>query len=186
MQSRSSAATVVTVRSAAAAGEVTAVLDDLRRIVRALRQSSRAAERQLGVSGAQLFVLQALAGAGALSLNDLAARTRTDQSTVSTVVARLVKAGLVSRKRSAEDGRRVDLQLTPRGRALLRRAPLAAQDQLIEGLDRMPRSQRRSLAIALGRLVDAMHLRDDQPAMFFEEAHPTTTPPRKGASRARS
>ncbi|HEY6881392.1 MAG TPA: hypothetical protein VI299_25380, partial [Polyangiales bacterium] len=48
--------------------EVVSVLDDLRRIFQVLRESSRAAERSLGVTGAQLFALRALAEAEQLSL----------------------------------------------------------------------------------------------------------------------
>ena len=73
------------------AGEVQAVLDGVRRIVHALRASSRRAEQDYGLSGAQLFVLQRLADAPALSVNELAARTHTHQSSVSTVVAKLVE-----------------------------------------------------------------------------------------------
>ena len=57
-------------------------LDGIRRILRDLRVSSRAAEQELGLSGAQLFVLQQLAQAPAESLNELANRTRTHQSSV--------------------------------------------------------------------------------------------------------
>src|SRR5215217_2732988 len=72
--------------SAAAGGrDVRAVLDAIRRIVRVLRVSSRAAEKQVGLSGAQLFVLHKLEDAPALSLNELADRTRTHQSSVSVV-----------------------------------------------------------------------------------------------------
>jgi DNA-binding MarR family transcriptional regulator len=59
------------------------VLDAVRRIVQALRESSRQAERQVGLSGAQLFVLQKLAESPASSVNELAARTHTHQSSVS-------------------------------------------------------------------------------------------------------
>ncbi|MDB4990271.1 MAG: transcriptional regulator, MarR family [Myxococcaceae bacterium] len=155
--------------SALASPESSEVLDDLRRIVRALRQSSRVAERTLGVSGAQLFVLRSLSGARALSLNELAARTRTHQSTVSVVVKRLVESALVVRVTSEVDGRRVELSLSKRGRALLERAPLAAQDKLIEGVERLPQKDRRVLASSLRRLVLAMQLADEQPSMFFEE-----------------
>jgi DNA-binding MarR family transcriptional regulator len=62
--------------------EASAVVDDIRRIVAALRASSRGAERAVGVTGAQLFVLQVLAREQALSVNELAERTRTHQSTV--------------------------------------------------------------------------------------------------------
>ena len=73
------------------------VLDAIRRLVRHLRLADRAAQGELGISGAQLFVLVELGKTGSLSLNDLAARTRTDQSSVSVVVSRLVDAGLVTR-----------------------------------------------------------------------------------------
>jgi DNA-binding MarR family transcriptional regulator len=149
--------------------EVTLVLDDLRRIVRALRTSSRAAEHELGVSGAQLFVLQSLALSPGLSLNELAARTRTHQSTVSVVVKRLVTAGLVKRATSSADGRRIELAPTPAGRALLRRSPGAAQERLIDGIERLPATQRRGLAAALRQLVAAMQLEDEAPRMFFED-----------------
>jgi len=55
--------------------------------VQALRVSSRAAERDVGLSAAQLFVLDRLAGADqALCVNELAQRTLTHQSSVSVVV----------------------------------------------------------------------------------------------------
>ena len=41
-------------------GDVRAVLDGVRRIVQSLRESSRWAEKYLGMTGAQLFVLQQL------------------------------------------------------------------------------------------------------------------------------
>ena len=40
--------------------DMVAVMDALRRVVRALRVSARAAERRFGISGAQLFVLEKL------------------------------------------------------------------------------------------------------------------------------
>jgi DNA-binding MarR family transcriptional regulator len=144
-------------------------LDDLRRIVRVLRESSRAAERSVGLSGAQLFVLQCLADGRAGSLNALAARTHTHQSTVSVVVRRLVERGLVRRRNADDDARRVELSLTARGRTLLGRAPDAAQERLIAGLERLSPADRAQLARALRRLVGAMGLDADEPAMFFEE-----------------
>ena len=159
----------------AAMPEVTRVLDDLRRIVRVLRTSSRASEQRLGVSGAQLFVLKALSDTKALSMNALAACTRTHQSTVSVVAKKLVKRGLVRRTASESDGRSVELTLTPRGRALLTKAPLAAQEKLIEGIERLSRPEREVLATALHRLVEAMQLSEEAPEMFFEEAAPRKT-----------
>ncbi len=147
-----------------------AVLDSIRRIVRALRESSRNTERSVGLGAAQLFVLQRLAGAPPLSINELADRTLTHQSSVSVVVSRLVRAGLVARTRAAADGRRVEITLTPAGRALLARAPTAAQDRLIGALGLLGVAARKDLASHLGRLVEAMALPLHHPPMFFESA----------------
>jgi len=154
--------------------DVKVVLDGIRRIVQALRASSRAAEKKVGLSGAQLFVLLKLSGEEALSINELAARTLTHQSSVSVVVARLVEQGLVARRRSAVDGRRVELTLTRRGRAVLAKAPQAAQDRLIESIESLPSADRRALARNLDRLSRAL-LVDEAPTMLFED-HPTTPP----------
>jgi DNA-binding MarR family transcriptional regulator len=152
-----------------AAGATRSALDSIRRVVQALRVSSRGAEQEVGLSGAQLFVLRRLAATPAMSINELAEATLTHQSSVSVVVRRLVERGLVRRGGSGDDGRRVEVSLTTRGRRLLERAPGAAQDRLIEGLGRMDASQRRALATQLARLVRAMGLDEKPPAMFFEE-----------------
>src|ERR1019366_5949434 len=75
--------------SARRTDSIRSVMDALRRVVRDLRLSARDAERSAGISGAQLFVLQSLAEEPASSLNVLADRTLTDQSSVSVVVNRL-------------------------------------------------------------------------------------------------
>jgi len=72
-------------------------MDSLRRIVHALRVATRASERAVGLGGAQLFVLRQLSATSGQSLGDLAARTRTTRSSISEVVARLVRNGLVNR-----------------------------------------------------------------------------------------
>ena len=77
--------------------------DGLRRIVQALRTSSHAIEKKLGVSGAQVFVLQELSLSGGLSLRALAQRTRTDPSSVSVAVSRLEAQGLLRREQAKED-----------------------------------------------------------------------------------
>ncbi|HVN86706.1 MAG TPA: MarR family transcriptional regulator [Candidatus Binatia bacterium] len=149
--------------------DVRAVLDALRRIVQGLRVSARAAERLHGISGAQLFVLQQLSEDGPHSVGSLAAQTFTHQSSVSVVVGRLAKGGFVQRLPGRADARRTEVTLTARGRALLRRAPEAAQVRLINGLQRLAPRQRRAIATGLAALVRAMDLHGDSPALFFEE-----------------
>ena len=154
-----------------------AAIDSIRRILHALRASARRAEALPGgVTGAQLFVLQTLAGGPVRSLNELATRTFTHQSTVSVVVGRLVARGLVIRRRSADDGRRLELQLSPSGRKLVRRSPPMAQHRLIGALHALPARDARQLARLLGRLVELMGAAHGAPPMFFEVR--TTDPAR--------
>lgn len=127
-----------------------------------MRLSGRAAERTLGVNAAQLFVLQKLAEDPAQSLAELAGRTRTDPSSVSVVVSRLVRRGLVSREASADDARRVEISLTATGRGLLRRAPRTAQSQLLDAAAALPARQLRGLAECLEELVDQMDSADEE------------------------
>src|SRR5947207_12852981 len=66
-------------------------------------------------------VLAVLANNGGQRQVDVAARTSIDVSTLSRVVTRLVKMGLVTRTRSATNNREVVVRLTPKGSAVLAR-----------------------------------------------------------------
>ena len=149
--------------------EVSDVLDNIRRIVRLLRLGSREAERRVGLTGAQLFVLEKLAEAKTLSVNELAERTHTHQSSVSVVAQALVDKGLISRQRAADDARRLELSLTPQARALLKKAPDAAQDRLIEAIGKMPANLRSQLAKGLARLCEEAGIAGEEPQMLFAD-----------------
>lgn len=143
------------------------VLDAVRRIVQTLHESSRNAERHVAVSGAQLFVLQRLAESPAASLNELAERTHTHQSSVSVVVTRLVHRGLVRRTKGDGDGRRLQLSLTKAGRQLAERAPDLAQDRLIAAVKALPSRRRALLADVMKELAQAV-AGARKAEMFFE------------------
>src|SRR5262245_4487938 len=66
-------------------------------------------------------VLAVLANANGQRQIDVAARTSIDVSTLSRVVTRLVKMGLVTRTRSATNNREVVVRLTPKGAVILAR-----------------------------------------------------------------
>jgi DNA-binding MarR family transcriptional regulator len=149
--------------------ETQAVLDGIRRLVRELRLASAVAERTLKMSGAQLYVLHALGREDGLSVNELAARTLTHQSSVSVVVAKLVQRGWVKRRRSASDARRLELSLTAAGRGLIGRAPEAIQDRLIAAIERLPRAERSALAGALTKVIRDVGIGSGSAPLFFEE-----------------
>lgn len=128
-----------------------------------------------GFSGAQLFVLQSLAQESAASLNELAERTLTDQSSVSVVVKRLVARNLVTRKPSRVDARRIELALTAAGRRLLARCPEPTQVKLLSALQRLSSRELHDLTGGLDGLVREMGLSKGTAGMFFDDEAPSRT-----------
>jgi len=155
------------------------ILDSIRRLVRLLRLTDRAAQSELGLSGAQLFVLHELGKTPALSLSELAEKTRTDQSSVSVVITRLVDGSYVTRERDRRDARRLVLTLTKTGRAVADKSPPVAQERIIEVLDRMPPGERRRFADTFTRILEEMGEGRGPEPMMFEDVD------RAGGRRAR-
>src|ERR1700704_6824378 len=138
--------------------DVARALNALRRMVRALRSAAESVERGLRISAAQLFVLSELAQVPDQSVKDLAAVTMTTHSTVSQVVGQLISKGLVTRTADASDGRRSVLRLTRQGTNLVRQAPRAIQEDLIDGFGTLRPSERRGLASGLEKWLEASGL----------------------------
>jgi DNA-binding MarR family transcriptional regulator len=156
-----------------ASADAASILDSIRRVVRFLRESESETRRRTGLSAAQLFLLQHLdAAGGTLTPGELARRTLTHQSSISTVARRLLDNGLLSRARASADRRRVALSLTKDGRKALRRAPQVMQERLIAAVDQLPVAQRGKLARGLVRLVWQLGIAGAPPPMLFEDGVP--------------
>ena len=166
-------------------------LEALRRLVRTLRLADRAAETRLGLSAAQLFVLERLAEGPVGSMAELAGRTLTDASSVSVVVQRLSERGLVVRATAPDDARRTTLRLSSAGKRLLTTAPRSPQADLLEALERMSAPERKELERLLERLVREMGIDETAPTpMFFEGERRvgrrrTRTPSNRARTRVR-
>ena len=161
-------------------------LDGLRQIVRQLRLSASEAEGSLGVSGAQLFVLQQLAEGPASSIAALAQRTATDPSSVSVLVRRLVERGFVVRRASKTDARRAEIVLSKRGEGIAKSVPPVTQTRLIEAFARLAPTARRALAKGLSELVREMGAYEKEPVLFFEEEEAAAAQKRGRKNRALS
>ena len=140
----------------------------IRALVAALQTSARAVEEHTGLTNAQLFLLRQIAGSDRLTINDLSHRTSAAQSSVSVVVARLVRAGHVKRGRVAGDGRRVTLTATARGRTAVRKAPPPATERLLEALGAITASDARSISRGVGALLSRLGTVEDAAPLLFE------------------
>lgn len=75
-------------------------------------------------------------------------------ASISRLVDRLERRGLVTRKRDAEDRRIVDVQLTPAGERLLGEAKVFRGTDLHHAVEQMSADERRRLTSSLSRLVE--------------------------------
>lgn len=144
-------------------------LQSVRALVDGLGKAAREVEGKSGITNAQLFLLQQIRAGRHLSVNELAARAMTTQSTVSIVLSRLERKGLVSRMRSAVDRRSVTLRLTDAGKRVLRRAPPAATSQILGALARLTSDELGALSRGIGALDRELGLAVERPPLLFEE-----------------
>lgn len=150
------------------------ILDSLRRIVQALRQSSAQAERSAGLTGAQTFVLKQIQANPGVSVNDLAALTCTHQSTMSEVAGRLEARGLIVRRKSEKDGRRLELSLSSDGDAALGSGFETAQEKLLRAIAQLPEPLTEHLSNGLMALIETAGLTGPPPALFLDENSAST------------
>lgn len=104
----------------------------------------------------QFIVLFAVNEEEGLSQTDLVNRTGIDRSTLADMISRMIKNGLLARKRTAEDARANAVRLTAAGRRALTTAlprALAAEKAL---LDLLPKTVQADLLKGLGHLASAV------------------------------
>jgi DNA-binding MarR family transcriptional regulator len=82
------------------------------------RRVTRAVAEQYGLTGSQLLVLKLLEPRGQVSLSALSEEIRAKNSTVTGIVDRMERDGLVVRRRSGDDRRVVNIELTAKGKRL--------------------------------------------------------------------
>lgn len=137
------------------------VLIALRKITRAIDLHSKQLTREIGLTAPQLLVLKEVESLGHAKPSVVAKNVHLSQATVTSIIDRLEKANLITRTRSHEDRRAVDLTLTEDGRAKLAIAPELLQAGFIEkfsALEDWERSQLVSSIQRLAAMMDAGHI----------------------------
>jgi MarR family transcriptional regulator, organic hydroperoxide resistance regulator len=136
-------------------------------------------------------VLAVLANDGGQRQVDVAARTSIDVSTLSRVVTRLVKMGLVTRTRSATNNREVIVRLTPNGAAVLARViphAIALERRVIAGVPAEDlRVVRRSLRRMYQNLASSAGIneRTEASALRGSAVSAVSSPRRRQGGRTR-
>jgi DNA-binding MarR family transcriptional regulator len=143
-------------------GEADAVGDEilraLRRILRRVTLHSRQMLRDTGLSLPQVLALRAIGEmqGGHATQVALSRTLQLTQPTVTGILDRLERAGLVRRERSTSDRRKIGISLTDTGRARLSSLPTPLQEQFMLRLMQLSVEERTTLLQSLNRVVALM------------------------------
>ncbi len=136
------------------------VLKQFRVLLRSIKRHYQWVEQESGVSGAQLWAMAEIAKAPGIKVSDLARQLAVHLSTVSNMLRRLEALALIKRLRIGKDHRVVLLQLTAKGRKILRLAPRPLVGILQQALAELPRHRLDSLHADLGEVIRLMKFKD--------------------------
>ena len=128
------------------------IAEELRPTVLRIARYLRRETEELGVTSHQATLLWLVRTRPGLSLRELAQEEGISAPSLSAHVDRLESLGLIRRVRSTDDRRRVGLELTPEGRATLRRVRARRTTWLANRLDRLSDEDRERLEAALPAL----------------------------------
>ena len=128
------------------------IADELRPAILRLARNLRRETEALGVTSHQATLLWLVRSRPGLSLRELAGEEGISAPSLSGHVDRLEAAGLLHRVRSSGDRRRVGLELTPEGRAILKRVRARRTSWLADRLGRLSDEERERVEQALPAL----------------------------------
>lgn len=143
-----------------------AVLKKLRIVIRSAQRHSSWIEKQCGVNGAQLWIMQELQTTPGLKVGEIAERLAIHQTTASNLLDGLHKKGYLSKVRDTIDQRVVRLTLSESGHSLLAEAPKPAEGLLPGALTRMDGAALLTLDAGLQGLLESMDLLDEEHGML--------------------
>ena len=136
------------------------VLVALRRIIRATDLHSRKLGKKTGLTTPQLVIIQAVGDLKDPTVSDIAKAVSLSLATVTTILNRLERNGIVNRARSSVDRRRVIVTLTEEGQGLKSSAPKPLQDSFVDRFTRLESWEQHLIVASLERVAAMMDADD--------------------------
>jgi DNA-binding MarR family transcriptional regulator len=133
--------------------EVDQVLEAIIYLYTESRRITKELARRAELTGPQLTVVKMLESLGGLSLSDLSDRIRAQNSTVTGIVDRMEREGLVVRARSTEDKRVVNIRLTEKGERIAREIPVEPMEIFRGALAGLTAAETRDLLRILTKVA---------------------------------
>jgi DNA-binding MarR family transcriptional regulator len=124
----------------------------LRRILRATELNSRLLASQTGLTTSQFIILQIVARESSVLPSAVAKSAGLTQATVTSLVDKLERHGLVNRRRDTEDRRRIWIEVTEAGRRALAASPDLLQDRFQAAFCKLAGWEQAMIVAALERV----------------------------------
>lgn len=109
-------------------GDIDRIVETILYLYTESRRVTKHVARGIGLTGPQVSALKILEAVGELSLSELSERMSARNSTITGIVDRMERDGLVMRERSQSDRRVVRIRATERGLAIARGVPVTAME----------------------------------------------------------
>ena len=132
----------------------------LRRITRAIDLHSKGLVHEIGLTAPQLATLQAVRRLHPITVGALAKSVHLSQATMTGILNRLEKRGVIERERSGSDRRSVVIKLTNQGEQIIEDAPSLLQDRFRRELLTLQEWEQTQMLSTLQRIASMMDAED--------------------------
>jgi len=126
-------------------GDVDRILEAIIYLYTEGRRVTKEFARRANLTGPQLTVIKMLEQIGDLSLSELSDRIRAQNSTVTGIIDRMEREGLVVRERSTSDRRVVHIKLTEKGERIAAEIPVEPMEIFRGALSSLSPQETREL-----------------------------------------
>lgn len=139
-----------------------AIIIKMRQIVRSINLESKKIQKQYGVSIPQVLCLNFIKESANYQSTQREIRNylNLNASTITGIINRLEKKGLIARLPKLGDRRVSNIALTADGQKLLDKLPPLLQDKLTEQLSDLPYEKVNRIENALNDLIDLLNIKD--------------------------
>ncbi len=149
------------------------VLISIRQIIQAIDLHSRELVRKFGLTVPQLVILQTISREKAMTVGAIAKEVSLSQATVTGILERLHKRGLLIRTRSETDRRRVVIEPTEKCAQVLDKAPPLMQEIFVKQFGELEQWEKMMILSSLQRIVSLMDVKT--PGVVDENISPYLT-----------
>lgn len=132
----------------------------LRKVIRAIDLRSKQLNKDVGLTGPQLLIMQDLGKQPGIMVRQIADNINLSPATVTSILDRLETKQLVQRIRSTEDKRRVGVFLTEQGKLIMKDAPRPFQEHFINRFALLKEWEQSQMVATMQHIANMMDAQD--------------------------